>query len=195
MVKSVDSTDLPSGKGDKSAAKKIKQIRLPYGSIKAEPFWSGNKSVKRDNAGGRKRKHSEEMSETFGHTDITKTPTSVTSKNSINTPKSGVQTSKTSPVVLDRLRRKIRVEKARLSIQIHELRDSLDGAVAVKNFLRANQFKELIKVIEAEKEELLNSLESSDLETLKRYAAFKSSLKKIAAAGVARFQMTNEKDQ
>ena len=120
MVKSVDSTDLPSGKGDKSAAKKIKQIRLPYGSIKinaykAEPFWSGNKSVKRDNAGGRKRKHSEEMSETFGHTDIAKTPTS---KNSINTPKSGVQTSKTSPVVLDGLRRKIRVEMARLSVQV-----------------------------------------------------------------------------
>ena len=120
MVKSVDSTDLPSGKGDKSAAKKIKQIRLPYGSIKinaykAEPFWSGNKSVKRDNAGGRKRKHSEEMSETFGHTDIAKTPTSI---NSINTPKSGVQTPKSSPV-LDGLRRKIRVEMARLSVQVH----------------------------------------------------------------------------
>ena len=71
------------------------------------------------------------------------------------------------------------------NLQIHELRDSLDGAVAVKNFLRANQFKEQIKVVEAEKEELLNSLESSDLETLKRYAAFKSSLKKVAAAGVA----------
>ena len=66
------------------------------------------------------------------------------------------------------------------NLQIHELRDSLDGAVAVKNFLRANQFKEQIKVVEAEKEELLNSLESSDLETLKRYAAFKSSLKKVA---------------
>ena len=58
------------------------------------------------------------------------------------------------------------------------MRDSLDEAVAVKNFLRANQFKEQIKVVEAEKEELLNSLESTDLETLKRFAAFKSSLKK-----------------
>ena len=108
QVKSGDSTD--SGKVAKSAAKKL---RLPYGPVKinaykAESFWQGNRSVKKDNAGGRKRKYSDE---TFGHTDTYKTPTS-------NTHKSGVLTPKSSPV-LDGLRRKIRVEMARLSVQVY----------------------------------------------------------------------------
>ena len=71
-------------------------------------------------------------------------------------------------------------------IQILELRNSMEQAVAEQEFLKAQQFKEQINVAEAEKEVLLASVESSDLETLKRFATPKNSLKKVAAAGVAR---------
>ena len=56
----------------------------------------------------------------------------------------------------------------------------MEKAVEEQEFLKAQQFKEQINVAEAEKEVLLNSVESSDLETLQRFATPKSSLKKVA---------------
>ena len=56
----------------------------------------------------------------------------------------------------------------------------MEKAVEEQEFLKAQQFKEQINVAEAEKEVLLNSVESSDLETLQRFATPTSSLKKVA---------------
>ena len=56
----------------------------------------------------------------------------------------------------------------------------MEKAVEEQEFLKAQQYKEQISVAEAEKEVLLSSMDSSDLETLQRFATPKSSLKKVA---------------
>ena len=76
MSESVDlTTGSPSGKSGKpaaaAAAKKLKQLRLPFAPIqknadKSEPVKPEDKLVKPDedvDAGGKKRKHSEETEE------------------------------------------------------------------------------------------------------------------------------------
>ena len=72
-VTDLTQTGSPSGKSDKpaSAAKKLKQLRLPFAPIqknadKAEPVKTEDKLGKPDedvDAGGKKRKHSEETEE------------------------------------------------------------------------------------------------------------------------------------
>jgi hypothetical protein len=74
----VDLTGSPSSKGDKPAAKKLKQLRLPFAPIqknadKAEPVKADDKAIKADDKPvkpdeedvetGKKRKHSEEAEE------------------------------------------------------------------------------------------------------------------------------------
>ncbi len=64
--------------------------------------------------------------------------------------------------------------------QILELKNSLDQAVADQEFLKAQELKEQINKAESEKEVMQTSIESADLETLKKFATPKRAPKKVA---------------
>ena len=66
-------------------------------------------------------------------------------------------------------------------LQIHELRNGLDQAVADQEFLKAQEWKEKIDSLESVRVQMEASLQSSDVDTLKRYATSKTSLKIISS--------------
>lgn len=84
-------------------------------------------------------------------------------------PRSIGATPTSSPAVIEEYRRKLRVEIAKVTVQLTELKISLEKAVDEQEFLKAQELKEKIKLAELEKETMSASLDSSDLNELKRF--------------------------
>ena len=101
-------------------AKSPKPTLLEKTLVKMDKFVVANdpKSSDEKTAGNESPKSAKEASKN-NDVEMAETLTPVRSKALMNTPKSCVQTPKNSPVVIEDLRRKIKVEMARLSVQVH----------------------------------------------------------------------------